>query len=447
MRLSDVEAVLREVVAGLEPESLQADAAAALVTEFAAIEKLAGAGKALAARRVADSNLWRGAGERSAAHWLARRAGSSVGSAMATLETVERLRELPGVDRAVRAGELSAVQANEIASAAAADPGAQAELLGVARTDGNAGLRDKCRRVKAAAAPDELARHRAIHISRSLRHWTDPDGAGRLDGRFTPEVLAELLAALEPFEAEAFRCARAEGRRESFDAYRADALVAMARAGRDGTGGRASGPRNTVHVVIDHAALVRGRAEAGERCEVAGVGPVPVPVARSLLDDAFVTAVVTQGVEVHTVAHLGRHPTAHQRSALAVRDPECVVPSCHVRLGLEIDHVEPWSATRITKLDALARLCRFHHAQKTHEGYRLEGGPGHWRWLKPDGTEVLPRPPPQPPPPRTADDGTGTVAERQARICEAAIARLEGLSAATSSRHLSSMSRDITTRP
>ena len=115
-----------------------------------------------------------------------------------------------------------------------------------------------------------------------------------------------------------------------------------------------------------------------------------------MMDDAFVSAVVTDGVEVSRVAHLGRRPTAHQRSALEVRDPECVVDGCHVRVGLEIDHVEPWSATRVTKLDALARLCRFHHAQKTHEGYRLEGGPGHWRWLKPDGTEVHPRPPPSP---------------------------------------------------
>src|SRR5437588_278172 len=122
MRLSEVEAALRGVVVGL-----------------------AGAGKALAARRVADSNLWRGAGERSAAHWLARRAGASVGAALATLETASRLRELPGVDAALRAGELSGVQANEIASAAATDAGAEAELLGVARDDGVAGLRATCR--------------------------------------------------------------------------------------------------------------------------------------------------------------------------------------------------------------------------------------------------------------------------------------------------------------
>ncbi|TML88541.1 MAG: DUF222 domain-containing protein [Actinobacteria bacterium] len=421
MRLQEMEAALREIVAGLEPERLSADAAVGLVDTFVSMEKLVAAGKALAARRVAASNLWRGAGERSAAHWLARRSGVSIGNAMATLETAARLPELPGVDRAVRAGELSAVQANEIASAAGADPGAEAELLAVAQDDGFA-LRDTCRRVKAAAAPDGMACHRAIHASRSLRHWSDPDGAGRLDGRFTPEVLAELLVALEPFEAEAFRVARDEGRREGFDAYRADALLALARAARDGTGAGSSPPRNTVHVVIDHAALVRGKAEPGERCEVAGVGPVPVNVVRSMMDDAFVTAVVTNGVDVATVAHLGRRPTAHQRSALEVRDPECVVSSCHVRVGLEIDHVEPWSATRVTKLDALARLCRFHHAQKTHEGYRLEGGPGHWRWLKPDGTDVDPRPPP---PTRPADDGTGTIAERQARICDAAIASIE----------------------
>ena len=70
-------------------------------------------------------------------------------------------------------------------------------------------------------------------------------------------------------------------------------------------------------------------------------------------------------------------------------------------------------------------VCRFHHAQKTREGYRLEGGPGHWRWLKPDGTDVDPRPPPRPGRALRPPDDTGTIAERQARICDAAIARVE----------------------
>jgi hypothetical protein len=172
--------------------------------------------------------------------------------------------------------------------------------------------------------------------------------------------------------------------------------------------------------VIHDTALARGEVAPGERSEIDGVGPVPVAVVRSLMNDAFVNAVLTDGVDVARVAHLGRRPTAHQRSALVVRDPECVVPGCHVRVGLEIDHVDPWCATRVTKLERLARLCRFHHAQKTHEGYRLEGGPGHWRWLKADGTEVTP-PPRPPPPPTQVDDGTGTIEARRARVCAAMI--------------------------
>jgi hypothetical protein len=132
---------------------------------------------------------------------------------------------------------------------------------------------------------------------------------------------------------------------------------------------------------------------AGETCEIAGVGPVPVSTARAMMTDAYLSAVVTDGVDVYSVAHLGRSVTAHQRTALQVRDPECVVPACHVSDHLEIDHIEPWAATKITKLEALARLCRFHHAKKTHEGYRLEGSPGQWRWLAP-GETTTPNPPP-----------------------------------------------------
>jgi hypothetical protein len=34
-------------------------------------------------------------------------------------------------------------------------------------------------------------------------------------------------------------------------------------------------------------------------------------------------------------------------------------------------------------LSNLCRLCRMHHAMKTQEGYRIEGGPGKWRWIPP----------------------------------------------------------------
>ena len=386
MRGSTLEAAittLEAAVRDLEPATLSGDAARALVELAARGERLCGALKSLAARRVSESNAWRAQGERTAAHWLARNTGTSVGQAVTTLETAARLRELPALDAAFRAGAISPAQANEIASAAAADPAAQRELLD-ATDEGIAGLRERCRRVKAASAPDEAARHEAIRRTRSLRHWTDPDGAFRLHGRLLPEDGAELLAALEPLRARIFTDARAAGRREPHDAYLADALVALGRDARAGSGATSTAPRAGIHVRVDHAAFRRGRVEAGETCEIPGIGPIPVASARALATDAVISAIVCDGVDVKAVAHLGRTIPAHVRTALVVRDPVCVLPGCHTRDGLEIDHIVAFAEGGATCLANLCRLCRWHHYLKTHQRHRLTGGPGDWGWEPPE---------------------------------------------------------------
>ena len=45
-------------------------------------------------------------------------------------------------------------------------------------------------------------------------------------------------------------------------------------------------------------------------------------------------------------------------------------------------------------LDNLARLCRWHHYQKSHLGYRYRGGPGTWTWIPPDQPTDPPHLPP-----------------------------------------------------
>lgn len=110
-RLRELEGVLRELVGGLDPEGVGGAEAVRLVERFAAVERLAAAGKALAARRVVSSGAWRGEGDRSAGHWMARTTGVSLGQAAAVVETAERLAGLSATDQAVRAGQLSAVQA------------------------------------------------------------------------------------------------------------------------------------------------------------------------------------------------------------------------------------------------------------------------------------------------------------------------------------------------
>jgi Domain of unknown function (DUF222) len=90
------------------------------------MERLAGAGRALAGRRVEDSNHWRRQGYRNAAQWMAAKAGTTIGGAVGTLETARRLQERPNTDEAFRAGRISRTQAKAITAAASTHP--QVEL-------------------------------------------------------------------------------------------------------------------------------------------------------------------------------------------------------------------------------------------------------------------------------------------------------------------------------
>jgi hypothetical protein len=384
-QLSSALATVESVLAELEPELFEGLDAARLVELFAKLERLGAAGKALAARRVAESNVWRVEGDRSAAAWLARKTGTSPGAAAGTLEMAERVEFLPGTNEALRAGRLSDAQARHIADAASSDPTAEQDLLATAEVEDLRGLKNRCERTKAAAS-DDMARYRQIHRDRSLRTWTDPGGTAHLHAAGTPDAIARITMALEPYEGAVLDAARKAGRREPFEAYRFDALVALAQARATGETTKGGGSRFTGIVLVDHAALQRGKTEPGETCELLGVGPVPVAVATGLLGDAFLAAVVTEGIDIASVVHLGHAPTAHQWSALIARDRGCVVPGCHQTTGLQAHHLPEFVITKHTVLAELALVCGFHHDQATYEGYRLEGGPGAWRWVRPDGS-------------------------------------------------------------
>ena len=137
--------------------------------------------------------------------------------------------------------------------------------------------------------------------------------------------------------------------------------------------------------------------------------------ARAFFGDAFLSMIVTRGVDVAGVTRLGRTIPAALRTALVERDQECVVPGCHTRHHLEIDHVVPFSLSRQTVLSELCLLCSWHHHLKTHSGYRIEGGPGHWRWIAPERA---------PPDLRPADDGTRATTLDQLRLALAEAVRV-----------------------
>jgi len=405
-RLARVTDQLRSTVTGLDPETLSGTDAARLLAAFAEIEHLAAAGKLLSARRVESSNVWRRSGHRSAAAHVAEATGTGIGPAISALETARHLGALPATDEAVRQGRLSESQVKEIAGAAILQPGAEQALVDAAARQPLSVLKLRCRRVR-AAGQDQRSSYEAIRRSRYLRNWVEDGGAVRLDARLTPDEGARLLAAVASGTDRLAASARRAGVDEPRRALAADALVALA-GGRteggavDGTSGgtgagTAGGPVATVHVRVDHAALVRGHVEPGELCEINGVGPVPVDVARRLAVDSVLHVLVTDGVDVTSVAHAGRTIPVALRRALSERDPVCVVPGCDTREGLEIDHVRPFAEGGPASMANLARLCHWHHYLKTHHGHRLERGDPdttdgpEWRWTAPDEPPVVPR--------------------------------------------------------
>jgi hypothetical protein len=87
---------LRYAVRDLDPSRIDGGQARGLVEEFAAIERLAAAGKAIAMRRVEETRAWAQAGAfRDGAAWLAATTGTTVSAARATIDTAERLEEFP----------------------------------------------------------------------------------------------------------------------------------------------------------------------------------------------------------------------------------------------------------------------------------------------------------------------------------------------------------------
>ena len=142
----------------------------------------------------------------------------------------------------------------------------------------------------------------------------------------------------------------------------------------------------TILVRVDWDSLVRGQTIPGEVCEVPGVGPVALSTVEALLasGDAFVVALLTKGEDVVSAAHLGRRPTAVQKSALLWRDPTCVVEGCNATLRLEGDHRTPWADTKVTVVSDMDHLCGHHHDLKTYKGWALVAGVGTRPMVPPD---------------------------------------------------------------
>ncbi|MPY92409.1 MAG: hypothetical protein GEV08_04855 [Acidimicrobiia bacterium] len=283
-------------------------------------------------------------------------------------------------------------------------------MLERARRSSLRDLRSECARTKAAADPDADARYERVRRERSLRTFTDREGAWNLCAHGPADAGARVMAALNPLIDEVFNAARTQGRCEPAGAYAFDALIAL--SDRSGEGGPAAEPGSTAQpggtvqpdgaaggarrpkrtnvkylalLRLDLEALTRGMVEDEECCEITGLGPVPIRVARALLGDSVLELVLTRGKDVANIVHLGRGPTAAQKIALLWSQPGCSRLGCDQPWHrLQTDHRTDWADTHHTVLGELDRLCPFDHRLKTVEGWALVPGAGRRAMVPPD---------------------------------------------------------------
>jgi hypothetical protein len=465
---------LGAVMDRLDPAVVTVNDAMVMVEVFGRIERMAAAGKTLMAKRATDSpRLLRHKGFKDGVDYLARTLDISAGDAAATLGMANALEGLDATTAAAKTGRLSPRKVAAVASAAIADPTTENAMLKLAETAPVTRVQERSRQIRQDASEETDAQRAArLRRRRSVRHGIDADsGEGWGRWRLPPAEHAELVAELNRRKQVVFDDARRAGCREGDDAYLADALLAMARhpatptptptptttgsstvgaadgdpngldAGNGTYGGGAGRPatgrtrwNQKVLVRVDDTAAQRGHTISGERCEIAGVGPISGAEVRDLLASDAAKAVVvtdphdhtcvvtvahlghqalapdtltadvraavaTRGVDVASLVHTSRPPTAAQVTALEwISGGRCQIRGCTSGAGrLEIDHVAPWTDTHRTELHQLALLCGHHHDLKTHHHWTV--GP-----LHPNGTRHLtPPPPPHPTDPHPTD--------------------------------------------
>jgi hypothetical protein len=365
------------VLLRLHPRDLPVGEVPGLVSLFVTLERRAAACRVLLAARAAEAEQWRAGGFRSAAEWFAAQSGTSTGRAREDLATSERLEGLEGTSDAVREGRLSPEQAAAISDAAAVNPAAEAGLLDLAETESLKGLKDQAAEAK-AEVEDLEEREKRIRKNRRARVWVDRDGRWNLSAQGPLADGSGFEVALERLIDQRFTDARLAGIRETRDNYAFDALMNMANQ-QAGAKDVAKGRENLRHLAlirVDLDALTTGDIGDGGICEIAGLGPIAVSTARRMLGDSILKLVVTKGIDVLNVTHLGRGATTAQTIALLWSQPQCSVVGCNRTRRLQHDHRTTYATERVTRLANLDPLCEHHHNLKTNDNWALVTGTG-----------------------------------------------------------------------
>ncbi|MDQ3984913.1 MAG: HNH endonuclease [Actinomycetota bacterium] len=350
--------LLEKANAKLEPELLTAPDARKLLAAYARAEKLAAFGVAALARKLDNASA------------LARVTGTSVGKAKAVVDTARVLGHSEDLSSALKHGDISLDQANEIATAERSSPGAAKDLVKVAKKEAFHVLKDKARATKLEAEQHNglAARQRAARFAHS---HSDELGMVHIDLALEPHVGTPIVNRAEAEADRLNKKARTKGEAEPFERHLADAYAALLSGS-----GRGRSRRPELVVLVSHEVARRGWTEVkkGEVCKIPGVGPVSPQVAKEIAQDAFLSGLFYDGKDLRHLRRWTRNTPVEVRLALELGEPpefdgiKCV--DCGNRFRTENDHVQPHCVLGPASTDNLKPRCWRCHREKTKRDRR-----------------------------------------------------------------------------
>jgi hypothetical protein len=314
---------------------------------------------------------WHGYGIASCAHWLSWQCGLSPGAAREHVRVARALRGLPLIEVAFAEGRLSYSKVRALTRIA--EPDTEVALLELAVELTASQVERTVRQWRRA---DRLNADEPLpEVKPSFDHWWDDTGMLTVRIRMAPEPGAAFMAAIDSQAERSARRERAQATGAAADpdprpaghepermaTRRLAALSMLAEAGMHADRRPGDPPRREVVVHVD-AAVLADDAAAG-RAYVEG-GPALSPaVARRMLCEASVVAMLEQDREPLGVGRRKRRATRAQRMALLRRDGGCARPGCpESRIErLHAHHLRHWLFGGRTDMSNLVLLCDRDH--------------------------------------------------------------------------------------
>src|SRR5262245_18873458 len=178
---------LRTELRELEPGVWEAAAAATFAEELARLHNVVGVARTRMTARAAEGGAHIERGFVEVSDWMATMSGSAAATAKTELASVKVAAECSETADALRNGEVSLAQADEVIRVAREVPGVERELLDAA-SEGSLGAVRDLARARRLASMDRDALYARQHRARSVRTWRDGLGMSCGSWALPPEV-------------------------------------------------------------------------------------------------------------------------------------------------------------------------------------------------------------------------------------------------------------------